>query len=215
MSGRDLTSIEAPSVAPGLPSELLTRRPDVVTAEANLEGANANLAAARAALLPSISLTASGGISTRHADGARDQSHLHGRDRAIHRADDLRCRKARGGDRRSARTRAGAAAVLSQHGDQRVLGSGDDARIDRQSETRKRCTGPSRRRNRRSRSTSRRRAIARASTTSWSCWMRSGRCISHAISFSRRVSSNCSQLVALYKALGGGWEDPNATVAQQ
>ena len=61
---RDLASIEAPSVAPGLPSELLVRRPDVVTAEANLEGANANLAVARAALLPSISLTASGGIST-------------------------------------------------------------------------------------------------------------------------------------------------------
>jgi NodT family efflux transporter outer membrane factor (OMF) lipoprotein len=64
VTGRDLQSIEAPSVAPGLPSELLVRRPDVVTAEANLEGANANLAVARAALLPSISLTASGGIST-------------------------------------------------------------------------------------------------------------------------------------------------------
>jgi NodT family efflux transporter outer membrane factor (OMF) lipoprotein len=64
VTARDLTAIEAPSVAPGLPSDLLTRRPDVVTAEANLEGANANLAVARAALLPSISLTASGGIST-------------------------------------------------------------------------------------------------------------------------------------------------------
>ena len=64
VTARDLTAIEAPGVAPGLPSELLTRRPDVVTAEANLEGANANLAVARAALLPSISLTASGGIST-------------------------------------------------------------------------------------------------------------------------------------------------------
>ena len=64
VTARDLASIQAPGVAPGLPSELLVRRPDVVTAEANLEGANANLAAARAALLPSISLTASGGIST-------------------------------------------------------------------------------------------------------------------------------------------------------
>jgi NodT family efflux transporter outer membrane factor (OMF) lipoprotein len=64
VTARDLTTIEAPGVAPGLPSELLTRRPDVVTAEANLESANANLAVARAALLPSISLTASGGIST-------------------------------------------------------------------------------------------------------------------------------------------------------
>lgn len=64
VTARDLTAIQSPSVAPGLPSELLARRPDVVTAEANLEGANANLAAARAALLPSISLTASGGVST-------------------------------------------------------------------------------------------------------------------------------------------------------
>lgn len=64
VSARDLASIEVPSVAPGLPSELLVRRPDVVTAEANLEGANANLAAARAALLPSISLTGSGGLSS-------------------------------------------------------------------------------------------------------------------------------------------------------
>jgi len=64
VTAQDLASIEAPSVAPGLPSELLARRPDVVTAEANLEGANANLAAARAALLPSISLSASAGIST-------------------------------------------------------------------------------------------------------------------------------------------------------
>jgi len=64
VTARDLASIEAPSVAPGLPSELLVRRPDVVTAEANLEGANANLAAARAALLPSISLTGSAGASS-------------------------------------------------------------------------------------------------------------------------------------------------------
>lgn len=64
VTAQDLASIEAPSVAPGLPSELLVRRPDVVTAEANLEGANANLAVARAALLPSISLTGSGGVSS-------------------------------------------------------------------------------------------------------------------------------------------------------
>ena len=64
VTAQDLVSIAAPSVAPGLPSGLLVRRPDIVTAEANLQSANANLAVARAALLPSISLTASGGIST-------------------------------------------------------------------------------------------------------------------------------------------------------
>jgi NodT family efflux transporter outer membrane factor (OMF) lipoprotein len=64
VTARDLVAIQSPTVAPGLPSELLIRRPDIVTAEANLEGANANLSAARAALLPSISLTASGGVSS-------------------------------------------------------------------------------------------------------------------------------------------------------
>lgn len=59
-----LESISAPAVAPGLTSELLARRPDVVAAEASLEAAHANLAAARAALFPSISLTGSGGFES-------------------------------------------------------------------------------------------------------------------------------------------------------
>ena len=64
VSARDLASVQAPSVAPGLPSGLLLRRPDVAIAEANLQGANANLAAARAELLPSIALTGSAGVSS-------------------------------------------------------------------------------------------------------------------------------------------------------
>ncbi|AXP01842.1 AdeC/AdeK/OprM family multidrug efflux complex outer membrane factor [Pseudomonas fluorescens] len=48
-------------VPPGLPSDLLQRRPDILQAERNLLAANANIGAARAAFFPSISLTANAG----------------------------------------------------------------------------------------------------------------------------------------------------------
>ena len=59
-----LAGLAVPSVAPGLPSELLLRRPDLANAEAQLASANANIVAARAALLPSISLSGSLGLAS-------------------------------------------------------------------------------------------------------------------------------------------------------
>jgi multidrug efflux system outer membrane protein len=60
--GATLDALAAPAIAPGLPSELLRRRPDIAQAERAIAAADANLAAARDQLLPSVRLTASGGL---------------------------------------------------------------------------------------------------------------------------------------------------------
>ncbi|MDP1931827.1 MAG: efflux transporter outer membrane subunit [Gammaproteobacteria bacterium] len=59
LSGQTLQPIEAPQVQPGLPSELLLRRPDLVQAEAQLRSAVAGVDIARSDYFPSISLTGS------------------------------------------------------------------------------------------------------------------------------------------------------------
>jgi NodT family efflux transporter outer membrane factor (OMF) lipoprotein len=63
-----LEAIRVPPVTAGLPAEVLARRPDVQLAEANLAAGNANLAAARAALFPTIALTGSGGLQSTALD---------------------------------------------------------------------------------------------------------------------------------------------------
>jgi multidrug efflux system outer membrane protein len=57
-----LEGLSEPVVAPGLPSELLRRRPDIAAAEAGLRAAHADVAAARAAMFPTLNLTADAGI---------------------------------------------------------------------------------------------------------------------------------------------------------
>jgi multidrug efflux system outer membrane protein len=53
----------------GLPSDVLTRRPDVLAAEHDLRGMNANIGAARAAFFPRITLTGSAGSASTDLSG--------------------------------------------------------------------------------------------------------------------------------------------------
>ena len=54
----------SPEVPPGIPSRLLERRPDIRRAEAELMGAHAQVAVARAAYFPQITLTANSGFQS-------------------------------------------------------------------------------------------------------------------------------------------------------
>jgi NodT family efflux transporter outer membrane factor (OMF) lipoprotein len=63
VAGGRLEALAEPPLAAGLPSELLRRRPDLMTSEYNLQAAHADLIVARAALFPSLSLTAAGGVA--------------------------------------------------------------------------------------------------------------------------------------------------------
>src|ERR1700737_3435656 len=64
VSGGSLNRISSPRVTPGLPSELLTQRPDIRRQEADLASATANVANARAQFFPSIQLTGQGGYQS-------------------------------------------------------------------------------------------------------------------------------------------------------
>ncbi len=61
-------------LAPGLPSEVLLKRPDVRAAEQSLIAANANIGAARAAFFPRISLTAAAGTASSQLSGLFDSN---------------------------------------------------------------------------------------------------------------------------------------------
>ncbi|MBU0966686.1 MAG: AdeC/AdeK/OprM family multidrug efflux complex outer membrane factor [Proteobacteria bacterium] len=63
----NLTAVQ--DIPPGLPSGVLLSRPDVLTAENQLKGYNANIGAARAAFFPRITLTGSVGLASDQLSG--------------------------------------------------------------------------------------------------------------------------------------------------
>lgn len=64
LAGGSLDRVAIPRVTPGLPSELLTQRPDIRRQEAQLASATANIGNARAQFFPTIQLTGNGGYQS-------------------------------------------------------------------------------------------------------------------------------------------------------
>lgn len=63
IAGKDLRSLPVPVIAPGQPSTLLERRPDIRSTEAALIAANADIGAARAAFFPQLNIGLDLGIA--------------------------------------------------------------------------------------------------------------------------------------------------------
>ncbi|HWU54107.1 MAG TPA: TolC family protein, partial [Rhizomicrobium sp.] len=61
VKAQNLDGVDAPSLQPGLPSELLLRNPSIAQAEAQLYAAHASVDAARSLYFPSLSLNAGAG----------------------------------------------------------------------------------------------------------------------------------------------------------
>lgn len=71
-SAGSLNALRIGRVNAGLPSNVLDQRPDLLAAEHQLRAANANMTVAKAALFPSIRLTASGGTLSPDLEGLFD-----------------------------------------------------------------------------------------------------------------------------------------------
>lgn len=63
VQGRTLQGMKIPAIAPGQPSRLLERRPDIQSAEQDLIAANANIGVARAAFFPTLNIGLDAGVA--------------------------------------------------------------------------------------------------------------------------------------------------------
>jgi multidrug efflux system outer membrane protein len=68
---------EPEQVPPGIPSQLLERRPDIQQAEATLVAANADVGVAKAQMFPQVSLSGTGGTASSQLGGLVDSKNLY------------------------------------------------------------------------------------------------------------------------------------------
>lgn len=74
LTGASFRDIRIPELTPGTPSDVLYRRPDVGAVEARLQAADADLASARRAFLPELSLSAGLSLATGNLFSLSDAS---------------------------------------------------------------------------------------------------------------------------------------------